>query len=180
MSDKYVIEFGDEELLIGEHSFRRILGTNTLMSDDDIKSLTPAESKEEKKTIKDIIDGDRYFYIDSRGDVFTELWSSDNVDAFRAQCGNAFLTEEEAKFEKKRIAIMGVIRTYAEPLDTQFDCERKHFYLTAQLRSKSIGVFSSRSCKNEGFHFATEEDARKVIAIVGEADLLKYYLMVKE
>ena len=180
MSDKYVIEFGDEELLIGEHSYRRIQGTNTLMCDDDIKCLTPAESKEETKTIKDIKTWEEYWYIDDSGDYASATWMGDVADHWRRNSGNAFLTKQEAEFYLKRQEVLSILLSHAEPLDTQWDLERKHFYLTAQLCSGSIGVFDSRTCKLGGIYFATEEDARKAIDDVGDERLKKYYFMVEE
>lgn len=179
MSDKYVIEFDDEKIFVKGCSYRRISGTNILVYADTIKNLTPAESKEEKKTIKDITNGDRYFYLDSCGDIDTAIWGDDHTDKFREGCGNVFLTRKEAEFELKRKEIMGVIRKYAEPLDTPWDCEKEHFYIMAQLDEREkITINYRKSCKREGFHFATIGDAQKVVNEVGEADLLKYYFMV--
>lgn len=180
MSDKYVIEFGDEELLMGEHSYRRIKGTNTLMCDDDIKSLTPAESKEEKKTINDIKPWQDYWFIDDTGSCQLSSWLDDASDHWRRECGNAFLTEKEAMFYKKRQEVTNTLRQYAEPFDAPWYGVRKHYYLTAYLNSHMVAVTFGFASKIAGFTFATETDAKKVIDEVGEVDLLKYYFMVEE
>lgn len=185
MSDKYVIEFGDEEFLMGEHSYRRIMGTNTLMCEDEVKLLSKAPYyepvEENKKTIWDLEDGDSYFFVTDEGDVNEEEWSHISaIDHYRRQIGNAFLTEEEADFYERRQEVIGLLRQYAEPLDTPWDGIRHHFYLVATLSNKEVSVAFDFSFKTQSLYFATEEDAREGIAIVGEADLLKYYFMVKE
>ncbi len=179
MSEKYIIEFDDKEFLIEGHSYRRIKGTHTLIGLDDVKNLTPAESKEEEK--KNIKVGDEYLFIDTSGGIKTVRWDNDWVDKFRKDCGNVFLTREEAEFELKRKEIMGVVRKYAEPLNTPWDCENLHFFLVARLDGvKRVSIDCDWDDKREGFHFITEEDAQKAIAEAGEANLLKYYFMVED
>lgn len=178
MSEKYVIEFDDKEFLIEGHSYRNIKGTSTLIRLSDIENLTPAESKEEEKGI---IYGDEYLFINDCGDISLGIWENTNIDKFRKDSGNIFLTRKEAEFELKRKEIMGVIRKYAEPLNTPWDCENLHYYLVARLEGvKRVCIDCNWDDKSEGFYFATEIDAMKVIDEVGEADLLRYYFMVED
>lgn len=181
MSDKYVIELDDEKISIEGHSYRKILGTHTLICDDEIKNLTPIESKEKKKTIKDIAYGDRYFFINSLGDIETSKWRNDYIDEFRVNCSNVFLTEDEAEFEQSRLKVLAIIRKYAEPFDTQWDGKKPHYELLVQVGEvKKVTISCSCSFKSGDFYFATGKDAKKVITEVGEADLLKYYFMVED
>ncbi|MBS5596877.1 nucleoside 2-deoxyribosyltransferase [Peptostreptococcus sp.] len=120
--------------------------------------------------------GDRYYYVNSFGNVYGDEWSDSVADIDRLEIGNVFKTEKEAEFEVERLKILAIIRKYSRPFKKEdenwsiyFD-ETENFityYVWGHINF-SVPIFESR------------EMAQKVIDEIGEDRLKKYYFRVEE
>ena len=123
----------------------------------------------------DIRDREEYYYIFSDGDI-----GLDNFDncfsEIRRDAGNAFLTEEEAEFERERRKIEAVMRRYARP----FVKDEANWIIEYQYQDKEIYAYWYGNYHAGAPCFESEEIAEKVIEEIGEDRLLKYWFGVKD
>lgn len=83
---------------------------------------------EEDKT--SFSDGEKYYWLDSDGNVYPSFWENDSVDEGRLLIGNIFKTEEEAEFEIERRKILHELSELARPFD--YKSENWCFYLNSE------------------------------------------------
>ena len=123
----------------------------------------------------DIKDGEEYYNIASDGEIrqfgFNDTYDEDNRDM-----GNAFLTEEEAEFERERRKIEAVMRRYARP----FVKDEANWIIEYQYQDKEIYAYWYGNYHAGAPCFESEEIAEKVIEEIGEDRLLKYWFGVKD
>ena len=123
----------------------------------------------------DIKDGEEYYNIASDGEIrqfgFNDTYDEDNRDM-----GNAFLTEEEAEFERERRRIETILRKYSRP----FEYEEENYYICYDYVYDSIEVRTNYTIVDGNPYFESEEIAQKVIDEIGEVRLLKYWFGVKD
>jgi len=120
-------------------------------------------------------DGEEYYSIESDGKIiqymFNEAFDEDTRDI-----GNAFLTREEAEFEKERRKIEAILRKYSRP----FRGEEQNWYLYYNHNNNitDTGVVYEI---NPGIPlFETKEIALKVMEEIGLGRLKKYWFGVAE
>jgi hypothetical protein len=146
---------------------------------DEIKELIAqkAEAEQKPKNIWDLKteDGEEYYSIESDGKIiqymFNEAFDEDTRDI-----GNAFLTREEAEFEKERRKIEAILRKYSRP----FRGEEQNWYLYYNHNNNitDTGVVYEI---NPGIPlFETKEIALKVMEEIGLGRLKKYWFGVAE
>lgn len=138
--------------------------------------------KPKPKTIWDLKDGDKYFYIDSVGGFPNMTWNNDEYDVLIRNQGNVFLTKEEAEFEKKRREVYTTVKRYAHEFSKEEwnDTKINKYYACYNYKDHSIIKGFNSHVSNSKLYFKSEEDIEKAIAAVGEEDFKKYYLGVKE
>ena len=123
----------------------------------------------------DIRDREEYYYIFSDGDIgldnFDNCFSEKRRDA-----GNAFLTEEEAEFERERRKIEAIMRRYARP----FVKDEANWIIEYQYQDEEIYAYWYGNYHAGAPCFESEEIAQKVIDEIGEVRLLKYWFGVKD
>ena len=131
---------------------------------------------EKPKTVWELKDGDKYDSIDSDGFIRRFRWYGSDVDyAIRLQ-GNAFMTKEEAEFEKKRREVYTKIKKHARP----FNHGGENWTPYWSRNRESIGWNCSGYIQEAQLYFENEEQAKQAIDEVGEEDFKKYYLGVVE
>lgn len=138
--------------------------------------------KPKPKTIWDLKDGDKYFYIDSVGGFPNMTWNNDEYDVLIRNQGNVFLTKEEAEFEKKRREVYTTVKRYAHEFSKEEwnDTKINKYYACYNYKDHSIIKGFNSHVSNSKLYFQTVADIDKAIAAVGEEDFKKYYLGVKE
>ena len=138
--------------------------------------------KPKPKTIWDLKDGDKYFYIDSVGGFPNMTWNNDEYDVLIRNQGNVFLTKEEAEFEKKRREVYAQVKRYAHEFSDEewYDSNIEKYYPYYKYNEYSISKWFNRKTRHSGLYFQTVADIDIAIAAVGEEDFKKYYLGVKE
>lgn len=137
--------------------------------------------KPKPKTIWDLKDGDKYFYIDSVGGFPNMTWNNDEYDVLIRNQGNVFLTKEEAEFEKKRREVYTTVKRYAHEFSKEEwnDTKINKYYACYNYKDHSIIKGFNSHVSNSKLYFKSEEDIEKAIEAVGMEDFKKYYLGVK-
>lgn len=149
---------------------------------EDIKELIAqkAEAEQKPKTIWDLNIKDRevYYCIDGSGIVCQRFFDS-TYDEQSREISNAFLTREEAEFEKGRRKIEAIIRKYSRPFR---DKEENWHLLYNYDKITNTGVVCGvRHEINAGIpYFETKKIAQKVIDEIGKERLEKYWFKVIE
>lgn len=138
--------------------------------------------KPKPKTIWDLKDGDKYFYIDSVGGFPNMTWNNDEYDVLIRNQGNVFLTKEEAEFEKKRREVYTTVKRYAHEFSKEEwnDTKINKYYACYNYKDHSIIKGFNSHVSNSKLYFQSIKDIDIAIAAVGEEDFKKYYLGVKE
>lgn len=146
---------------------------------DEIKELIAqkAEAEQKPKNIWDLKteDGEEYYSIESDGKniqyMFNEAFDEDTRDI-----GNAFLTREEAEFEKERRKIEAILRKYSRP----FKSGEYNYVVVCDAENNMMLVRVSQFHNAGGPVFANKEVAEKVINEIGKNRLKKYWFRVTE
>lgn len=137
--------------------------------------------KPKPKTVWDLKDGDKYFYIDSVGGFPNMTWNNDEYDVLIRNQGNVFLTKEEAEFEKKRREVYTTVKRYAHEFSKEEwnDTKINKYYACYNYKDHSIIKGFNSHVSNSKLYFQSEADIEKAIEAVGMEDFKKYYLGVK-
>ncbi len=157
------------------NDIRKIIDDNW----DDIKELIAQKAEEEQKpkTIWDYNANNRtsYHYIDETGYIRTVRFDEDYFE-IRRDLSNAFLTKEEAEFERERREIEAVMRKYSRPF--KYDEYNYHIEYYHENNTLIIGV--CRHINVGMLCFESEEIAQKVIDEIGQDRLKKYWFGAEE
>ena len=146
---------------------------------EDIQALIieKVEAEQKPKSIwdLDVKDRDKYYCLYSHGYISSNIFEGISGECTR-DMGNAFLTREEAEFERERRKIEAVMRKYSRP----FKYREYNYYIKCNhddcmLRINSYEVISSGEP-----YFESREIAKKVIDEIGEDRLKKYWFGVEE
>ena len=146
---------------------------------DEIKELIAqkAEAEQKPKNIWDLKteDGEEYYSIESDGKIiqymFNEAFDEDTRDI-----GNAFLTREEAEFEKERRKIEAILRKYSRP----FKSGEYNYVVVCDTENNMMLVRVAQFHNAGGPVFVNKEVAEKVINEIGKNRLKKYWFRVTE
>lgn len=146
-----------------------------LVDEDKLKELLV---KPKPKTVWDLKDGDRYWYINTINNISYDTWTKDAWDLTVRESGNAFLTYDEAKFELESRKCEAIMLKYGR---RTFKYEDDNFLLRFNNADKKVFVEVWRTCQFQGsIYFDTEELAQKAIDEIGEERLKKYVFQVEE
>ena len=137
------------------------------------KLLNPSH---EPKTVWELENGDKYWYLDSFGSYSYSDWSDCVSRINQRNQGNVFLTKEEAEFEAKRREVVAKVRKYTRPFKN--NCE--NWYPYWNCNSYLIGCCLDKEFKSAMDYFESNAQIESAINEVGEDDFKKYYLGVVE
>ena len=129
------------------------------------------------KTIWDlkVENGEIYYRLFGDGDIDRLGFSADNDENAR-DIGNAFLTFEEAEFERERRRIEAIMKKYSKP----FEYEEENWYIGYSHKVGKIVIEAHYTLVDRNPHFETKEMAQKVIDEIGKSRLKKYWFGVKD
>lgn len=146
---------------------------------EDIQELIikKAEAEQKPKTIWDlkIEDCEKYYCIDSDGAIVQHMFN-ESFDEVNREIGNAFLTREEAEFEKERRKIEAILRKYSRPFKSGED----NWYIEYNYDSNKIYCYCNWDSSIGVSFFESREIAQQVIDEIGEDRLKKYWFKVDE
>ncbi len=152
---------------------------------DVLRGLMLGECKIEKiphkpKSVWDLTEEDKYYYINCYGEIDSTFYDCDeDVDIIK--CGNAFLTEKEARFEVERRKCEAVLLKYGTMDMMSFgDGNKSKYCLYLNNFLNKIIVSDNYCVQSQGtIYFESKEMAQKAIEEVGEDRLKKYVFNVK-
>lgn len=146
---------------------------------DEIKELIAqkAEAEQKPKSIWDlkIEDCEKYYCIDSDGAIVQHMFD-ESFDEVNREIGNAFLTREEAEFERERREVEAILRKYSRPFKNG-EC---NYIVVCDTEDNMTFIRVAQFYYLGGPVFASEEIAQKVIDEIGEDRLVKYWFRVTE
>lgn len=177
---KYIIEVDDNAVANASNCYH-IVGTNSvLVSTDGLDGLEKYEETE--KTVKELTFpqfGDEYFIICSNGDVDSSTYEEDSYDTNRMSIGNFFRTREEAEFAVERLKVLDEMRKFAEPSDTKWNGNTRHYYICYDIEDKRLRVDNHTLMWGGEICFESDKRANDCIEAVGEDRIKKFYIGVE-
>lgn len=155
---------------------------------EELKYLSSSEIENLQALLEDIKDrpkniwdletkgGETYYRLYGVGDIVRETFNT-KYDEGARDIGNAFLTREEAEFERERRKIETIMKKYSRP----FDEDKINYFIECNHHSngKTIGINYYYSTDYGTPCFESKEIGRKVIDEIGEDRLWKYWFGVK-
>lgn len=133
------------------------------------------------KSVWDLTEEDKYYYINCYGDIDSTFYDcEEDVDIIK--CGNAFLTEKEARFEVERRKCEAILLKYGtRDIMSISDDDTNKYFICYNNYVHGISVNNNQFIQNQGtIYFKTKELAQKAIEEVGKDRLKKYVFNVKE
>ena len=110
--------------------------------------------------------GYKYYFLDSNGFIFNNIWADDSVDYGRSEIGNCFGTKEEAERVKEYLKALAVVRGDATG---KFIRGTSNWYVYYDVHCKCLDVSSDYYCNKNGIfglpYFAEREDAQRSIEL---------------
>lgn len=146
-----------------------------LVDEDKLKELLV---KPKPKTVRDLENGDTYYFIETNGGVYLSYWLADENDLCRIEFGNVFLTKEEAEFEAERKKCESIMLKYGRR--TFKYGKRNYFIVIFDERMIIESSFNLQIIYQGTIYFDTEELTQKAIDEIGEERLKKYIFRVEE
>ena len=134
-----------------------------------------SEKEKKPKTVWDLKNEDWFYILDDYGSINEEEFDS-TVHMPIIEQGNAFMTKEEAEFEKKRREVVAKVRKYARP----FIPNGENWFPYCNCFVKRIVMGYVDVIQDAELYFESKEKARQAIAEVGTDDFKKYYFGVVE
>ena len=150
---------------------------NTVLKLEEIET-TKEQPQEEKEWPQD---GDTCYAISGSGVIRYTTWSSITLSCLQvAEMGNCFRTREEAEFERDRLKVLAKMKKFAEPEDREWDGKKHHWAIRFDMKDKSLYCIYITDHKSNDIYFESKKKLDKCIKEVGEDEIRKYYLRIKE
>ena len=110
--------------------------------------------------------GCKYYFLDSNGFVYNNIWADDSVDYGRFEIGNCFQTKEEAEKVVEYLKALAVVRGDAT---SKFIKGQDNFYVSYNAAYNCLDVSDNAYLIKNGIfglpYFATREDAQRSIEL---------------
>ena len=125
--------------------------------------------------------GEKYFYIDGRGEVNFFYNHNSMSDKMSYLIGNCFKTAKEAEFEVERLKIVTKLKHMAEAWNTcEIDWEDEQQPKYWLSYSNYVCRAVSYAIQTGTIYFTDKESCKAAIELIGEERLKKYYFGVKK
>ena len=133
---------------------------------------------EEEKEKTGFSDGDQFYCISFDGKVNDDYWSDHQVDRERLSIGNAFKTEEEAKFAVEKLKVIHELEALGRP----FKYCRDNCYIAFDADDGDIIFFHNNNYQSKycNCYFDSEDEAREAVKKIGEDRIKRYLFGVEE
>lgn len=164
---KYMVKVKD---LVGKYGNREV---------DEVE-LEKILKPEKVKTIYNLENEDKYYYISEIGICEWAFWTNNNFNKLQLAIGNIFLTKEDAEFEVEYLKVKAELKRYAsmceEPIDRSnaYQCK---FYCSAAF--DGMQFFNTNSIVGDNIYFTDILILEQAVQEIGEERIIKYYLGVK-
>lgn len=117
-----------------------------------------------------------YYFVNGSGSIECAKWSDLGIEKGRLNFGNVFKNKEEAEYEVECRKVLTELKRFSR----KFEIYKNNYCIKYDMISKKINVYNNYVFATSELIFETEKDARDAIASVGEENILKYYLGVKD
>lgn len=135
------------------------------------------------KTVYDLKDGDRYFFLMVSGIVQEGIWRNDdsNFDMER-RIGNTFLTIEDAKFASERLKVIAELKKYAKEFSDEewMNKDLPKYFIGFEYKFGGFSCYIANLRRGSEIYFESIQKANEAIEAVGKDRVKKYYLGVKQ
>ena len=128
-------------------------------------------------------EGEKYWFLNSWSEVKEVTYFDDTLSKRLLAFGNLFPTREAANEERKRkvmIARWKRLSIEAGEDDNSWDGEHHHWAVSWDYRGKRFQYFAYESSKYMNHHFPSADSLKAAIAELGEENVKKYILGVRE
>ena len=185
---KYIIELNDDEVLKmnnGKHAICIIcIMSGESINETIIHDLIPVINNKDDKCHNKRWRAKRannYLYNTDYGHINMQLELNEDIDDWRYESGNYFRTYDEVVFYRHSLIIYTKLKDYAVPDDEQvWDNKNWYYYIYYDYASSCIEYGHTCLYKESTLYFATKKDAKRAVTAVGEKNVKKYYLKVRE
>lgn len=135
------------------------------------------DNNDNPETIWDLgIRNEEQYYLLSSNGVVVKYPFCNKSDKDARDMGNAFLTIEEAIFERERRKVEAILNKYSRP----FTKYKRNYYIYYDYGMDEVAIDIYRTVTDGIPYFESEEVAQKVIDEIGENRLIKYWFGVKD
>lgn len=139
--------------------------------------------KPKTKSVLELKDGDRYYFLGSYGYIMETVWRNNDEDNDKLSIGNAFLTEEDAEFARERLMVIAELKKYTKEFSDEDWVQNKGFqkyYICYNWsKDKVFADYNYFVSYGNQLLFESGEKAEEAISAVGEDRIKKYYFGVK-
>ena len=129
-------------------------------------------------------DGEKIYLMRPNGTICSAVYHCIETCGDRIyDLGNLFPTEEAVKEEAKRRQILKRwkdLSIESGETENHWDCKSQHWFISCRVSSKQITYYSTAYEYYEGVFFASKESAEAAVKEIGEDNVKKYILNIKE
>ena len=145
---------------------------------EKLKQAEKEKKKEEKNKLRPwrAEEGGNYYYINSNGEVFSDVDGRFGIDDSQYTFGNYYYTKELAKQDAKALKLRNRIRQYHDVLceNYKYNPCKSNWYIVFCNELVKYGVVSTNAIEEIGqIYFDTQEHAQQVCDILN-AELNSY------
>lgn len=135
------------------------------------------------KTVWDLKNGDKCYFPNVIGDIFSETWNNCNSQIENRKLGNCFLTEEEAEYELERRRIENeMLRLGGRRNFNKGECNW-YIYILRDFGNKYSIRYTYDRDNNDGrwkIYFDSFKDCSNAVNLIGEDKIKKYLFGVEK
>lgn len=134
------------------------------------------------KTVWDLRPGDKYFALCTDSDIVENTWEDDDIDRSIRYSGNAFLTYEEAEFERGRRSVETELIKLGGTRDMMSLGDNNCFKYLIYYNNftKTVEIEGHESYHYSGaIYFKTKKECYEAIGMIGEDVIKKFLFHVK-
>ena len=141
----------------------------------ELEKLKQAEKEKNKEELKNKLkpwraeEGDNYYYINSSGEVFSDIDGRFGIDDKQYTFGNYYYTKELAEQDAKALKLRNKIRQYRDVLceNYKYNPCKSNWYIVFCNELVKYGVVSTTAIEEIGqIYFDTKEHAQQVCDIL--------------
>ena len=138
---------------------------------EKLKQAEKEKNKEEKNELRPwrAEEGDNYYYINSSGEVFSDIDRRFGIDDKQYTFGNYYYTKELAEQDAKKLKLRNRIRQYRDVLceNYKYNPCKSNWYIVFCNELVKYGVVSTTAIEEIGqIYFDTQEHAQQVCDIL--------------
>lgn len=122
--------------------------------------------------------GEKYYYIPSYEESFSDAWENHPIEEKRLVIGNIFRTKAEADFAIEKLKVIHELKQFAISKD-KWSKGTPYWTIGLNLDLNSLTILNACHIKYGDIPFSTRKIAEKAIEAVGEERIKKYYLEVE-